>query len=501
MMKREFLKTVLYHITVYAYVLLYSYAALVKLLDYEHFTTQLGQSPMLATFAESLALGVPILEIVVALMLVIPKTRLIGLYLATGLMAMFCVYIYAILHFGTFVPCSCGGILETMSWKEHLVFNLIFLALGIAASYFGPSSKSKLYRTKLLGFTLFASTAIISALLYRAEQITQHANSFIRRTSGYGALPVRSFDLHYSSDYIAGTYRDSIYLGNTMARLVVMAVDTALKTNREHRIVLADTTLPFRGVAIRVAENVYYAYDGSIPAVFSGALGSWKAKRIAGGNKFFTLASPMGDHRLAVRSQRGVTGESVLAIVNCTSGVTNLNSSLLQKQADGVLDTDGVLLYSPKQKKVVYLYTYRNQYIIADENLELVARGNTIDTISKPDLQIKSIKGGSKVTFAKKPLATNKTAAVFNNLLFVRSGVPGKHENLEMWKRASTIDVYDIARQRYLMSFYVDDVDGKKVRQFVVDGNKMYALQGKYLTSYSLTEEVTRYYEAINAKQ
>jgi hypothetical protein len=29
-----------------------------------------------------------------------------------------------------YLPCSCGGILETMNWKEHLVFNLVFVCLA-----------------------------------------------------------------------------------------------------------------------------------------------------------------------------------------------------------------------------------------------------------------------------------------------------------------------------------------------------------------------------------
>jgi len=31
------------------------------------------------------------------------------------------------------MPCGCGGVIEKMSWIQHLWFNLIFLALSIFA--------------------------------------------------------------------------------------------------------------------------------------------------------------------------------------------------------------------------------------------------------------------------------------------------------------------------------------------------------------------------------
>ena len=61
------------------------------------------------------------------------KFRFFGLFAAYTLMAMFTAYIYIILNFSAFVPCSCGGVLENMTWNQHLVFNICFIILaGIA---------------------------------------------------------------------------------------------------------------------------------------------------------------------------------------------------------------------------------------------------------------------------------------------------------------------------------------------------------------------------------
>jgi hypothetical protein len=36
------------------------------------------------------------------------------------------------LAFDTSLPCSCGGIIAKLSWKEHVVFNLFFIANSVA---------------------------------------------------------------------------------------------------------------------------------------------------------------------------------------------------------------------------------------------------------------------------------------------------------------------------------------------------------------------------------
>ncbi len=56
-----------------------------------------------------------------------------ALYSALALMSLFTAYIIAILNFSDTIPCSCGGVLEKMSWNEHLVFNIIFMLMAIIA--------------------------------------------------------------------------------------------------------------------------------------------------------------------------------------------------------------------------------------------------------------------------------------------------------------------------------------------------------------------------------
>jgi len=117
-------------IIAYLFIVLFIYASVNKLMDYESFSTELGKSPLLTAFANQVAWAIPALELVLVVLLTVPKWTLVGFYAAFSLMTMFTAYIIAILRFSDFIPCSCGGVLQSMSWNQHLVFNVFFILLG-----------------------------------------------------------------------------------------------------------------------------------------------------------------------------------------------------------------------------------------------------------------------------------------------------------------------------------------------------------------------------------
>nr|WP_295865467.1 MauE/DoxX family redox-associated membrane protein [uncultured Chitinophaga sp.] len=127
-------KKLLVEIAVIAYILLFSYAAASKLLDMELFVFHLQRQAFSPSLIPVLSWGVPLSELVIVLMLVLPRFRVVGLISATVLMLVFTVYVMiAVLGLFRNVPCSCGGVISTLTWKEHLLFNLFFLLLGILA--------------------------------------------------------------------------------------------------------------------------------------------------------------------------------------------------------------------------------------------------------------------------------------------------------------------------------------------------------------------------------
>lgn len=111
--------------------LLFLYAAFYKLMDYRLFRRSLELSPLIRSWATLLSIVLPIVEVILAMMLMFDRRRKLGFYGFLTLMLTFSVYIFWILNFSPTIPCSCGGVLQRMSWTAHLVFNLIYILLGI----------------------------------------------------------------------------------------------------------------------------------------------------------------------------------------------------------------------------------------------------------------------------------------------------------------------------------------------------------------------------------
>jgi hypothetical protein len=130
-MKTMKLRVIIVEIISFLFILLFVYAGGSKLMDYQKFVIQVGQSAMLTRYAGFIAWFIPALEIVTAGMLIFKKTQKAATYIALNLMIAFTTYIIIVQNFTPNVPCSCGGILEQMGWTEHMYFNLVFVALAI----------------------------------------------------------------------------------------------------------------------------------------------------------------------------------------------------------------------------------------------------------------------------------------------------------------------------------------------------------------------------------
>ena len=115
-------------------VMLWMYAALIKLLDFSHFISQIKIQALPEFSKAILPYVIPAAEMTAALLLVYHKTQRAGLWLSGGLMLLFTGYILlAITNVFGRIPCSCGGVFEQMSWTTHFLFNLAVLLMTITA--------------------------------------------------------------------------------------------------------------------------------------------------------------------------------------------------------------------------------------------------------------------------------------------------------------------------------------------------------------------------------
>ncbi|WP_290794972.1 MauE/DoxX family redox-associated membrane protein [Flavihumibacter sp. UBA7668] len=112
-------------------VLLFVYTALSKLLHQEVFIAAMEQAVWLRPYAKTIAFLLPLSELLIAGLLLIPAIKRSGFWLSFVFLVTVTVYLGWMLLFSPDLPCNCGGVLENLSWRQHVVFNLFFIGLSI----------------------------------------------------------------------------------------------------------------------------------------------------------------------------------------------------------------------------------------------------------------------------------------------------------------------------------------------------------------------------------
>lgn len=120
------------------FIFLFVYTAFSKVFTFHLFTQTLKETPLIGGMAVYIAISLPIIELLVSLLLIIPRTRRLGLYSAFALMLGFTIYIGYMIAFTPHRPCTCGGVIEKMTWTQHLLFNVVFTLLALTAILLTP---------------------------------------------------------------------------------------------------------------------------------------------------------------------------------------------------------------------------------------------------------------------------------------------------------------------------------------------------------------------------
>lgn len=343
----------------------------------------------------------------------------------------------------------------------------------------------------LLAGCFCLSTLTVYTLYAMSDRTNHRNNSFVRLFPPGVITKSVVFDIKYNSYYIAGTTDENIYLGNLTAPTHLLTINRML-TDTQH----VNLKVNFNGrvrlktLQLKINDPFFYLTDGTtIPGLFRGRIGDWVASRFMFDSVYFNECAVLGHSSLALRSLRSSTGEYELGKLLNDPTHFQFKPNLLEKQVDGKFCVDGMLHYNEELNRLVYLYYYRNQYIVMDTLLNLEYRGNTIDTIRTAKFKVGRIESENAVTMTTRPYMVNKMSTVYGNWLFVNSNSMAKNESETKYNRSSVIDVYDLRTGEYLLSFYLLDYKDTKVRNFRIIEDAIIVLHDHYIIKYDLTNK------------
>jgi uncharacterized membrane protein YhaH (DUF805 family) len=114
-------------------VFLYTYTAVGKLIEINKNEAVLSHLPLIGNYAFIIVWLIPVAELLIVALLLFHRTHATGFYLSVCLLSVFTLYLVYMLLTAERLPCTCGGVLEKMTWKQHVLFNLCFITLNLIA--------------------------------------------------------------------------------------------------------------------------------------------------------------------------------------------------------------------------------------------------------------------------------------------------------------------------------------------------------------------------------
>lgn len=465
----------------YLFILLFVYAAVSKLLDFENFRVQLAQSPMLGTYAKIVSLVVIIIELLIVFLLVMQKFRIIGLYTSLGIMSAFTIYIYLILNYSDSIPCSCGGILEKMDWSQHLLFNLYCDLLLIMAISIGDFTN----RIKIMSrLALFTILPILSVVLVFNLNVNDHQGSFKRNVREPLTMEYQTLKFPMNNYYFAGNYGDSLFLANRKTPLLLSTITPDYNSIKLDTIRLNNYKYDFISVTINVLYPYFSVSDGKVPVIFEGKLPHLMAYDTGINRLYFSRFYMLEPQKYVFKTMLVKTKESELGILNTVTKEYQIFPDALQKKADGVFDTDGDLTVDHQNKKIIYTHYYRSEMMTADFNFLSIQRKRTIDSLSHISVETQTLKNGQQ-KLVRSPSVINNVQTVYDNKFYNVSSIRGKNESREIFRNNYIIDVYNNLTKQYLYSFYIRNTEHGKIRGILSTKHYFYVLSGNKITRYT----------------
>lgn len=341
-----------------------------------------------------------------------------------------------------------------------------------------------------IGLCIVCGTLLVVFLYWISGAPNTMKNGFSRKINDHYLTTFHFIDLKIPHYRIVGASHQQIFLSNPQDPLKINRVDYALTYYRSTGWVFDLSMFPTnRSIHIDSPQVDIFDRQSSLFINYNIQSG-YPVKQFEDSltGRSFDAGLRSSNHQLILRTLNLEMHQHTLTKIELPGFVAFENKTAIERQVDGYLCTDGILLFDHVTSRVVYLYLYRNQFLILDSNLQLIKRAQTIDTISRAEIQIHHFKNSKAVTFESPPLTVNKKACVWNGRLYIQSGLLSDNEDRKTFTNNFITDVYDLKTGRYEFSFYIPHFSGYKLDDFQVYDHLLVAIHGEFIVSYLVND-------------
>jgi len=349
-------------------------------------------------------------------------------------------------------------------------------------------------KRSLLFVSLIISLSWIAILVYQFIDLHPEKTGFKRKIRKQNMEIVATLKLPSTFFYFAGYSELKLFLKDLKTPESLFSVNYTIANLKRLRFNTSSLNAKPNHLNIGVQDTTIYLANKQT--------GNFKTIFIISGKSNEFKYTAINLDQIHLLSKRSIVGRQIsltdkqparkLVKIDYTKNKTE-HTYVLQKQTDGFFCTDGMLQIDAQNAKLYYMYFYRGEILCLDSNLRQNYSINTIDTISTAKLnnltQTKTINKHKETTFnlASPPKIVNKNFTLYRNKVYVLSLIKSDNESVTVFKKNQVVDVYDADNGQYRYSFYIPKYKNKKLQEFRLKDNFIYAIFDNFLIKYKLT--------------
>jgi len=333
---------------------------------------------------------------------------------------------------------------------------------------------------------------IIMSLLYVTMGRTNRTkNGFNRRLPVAKLTPLQEVPLPYQDFYIAGVTSDKVYMGTIRSALRLFVCDSGLHNIRPLRLHFPDSVkFTIQSARFAVDSPHVYLSDGITPRFFRGDLQHLEMDTFLSRSSYFTATTNISPASFAVRAVNANSRSNMLLKVQADSPYVIRPPEVLQKQVDGIFCTDGLFRFDKSSNRIVYMYYYRNQYLVLDSNLNVLRTVNTIDTNSIAKISVASTSADGNVMLSSPPAFVNNTYCLSGDHIFICSALLGDNESPKVVDNGNIVDIYSLKDGNYIRTLYIPKPHNEGLREMCIINNKLLAIYSREYVVYNLPQDL-----------
>lgn len=340
------------------------------------------------------------------------------------------------------------------------------------------------------------STIIIFLLYALANRENKNKNGFSRNLLQASPLPkLGELDLDLDSYYISGTSSKHIYLTDMKNPAHTLVATFDLLDTSHLKLNAPQPNIIWKAINIEIDSPDVYMSE-KITKTFSHTTlnksKTWDNRKFDSTD--FDILIPIDNNHLLMRAYAYKLKQNILKKVSLSPEEVHEKDFTLKKMVDGKFCTDGSMKVDRVQKRLVYLYYYRNEFSCLDYNLDLIYHANTIDTTTTPKIKVGTILRSvdnlniEETMLSAPPKIVNKRMCIAQGHVFIHSALQGDNEDEGIFKRNEVIDVYSLENGTYRCSFYLPKCNGSNLIDLWIEKGIIVTMYDHYLITFKLPQ-------------